>query len=50
MSWETLAAGQQLGAASGEPVAAVVVGKGIASLAAGGGDFFMVRRIEKASH
>ena len=34
MSWETLAAGQQLGAALGEPVAAAVVGKGIASLAA----------------
>jgi len=31
---ETLAAGQQLGAALGEPVAAAVVGKGIASLAA----------------
>ena len=27
MSWETLAAGQQLGAALGEPVEAAVVGK-----------------------
>lgn len=33
MSWETLAAGQQLGAALGEPVEAAVVGKGIGALA-----------------
>jgi electron transfer flavoprotein alpha subunit len=33
MSWETLAAGQQLGAALGEPVDAAVVGKGIGALA-----------------
>jgi len=33
MSWETLAAGQQLGAAMGEPVEAAVVGKGIGALA-----------------
>jgi electron transfer flavoprotein alpha subunit len=33
MSWETLAAGQQLGAAWGEPVEAAVVGKAIGSLA-----------------
>jgi electron transfer flavoprotein alpha subunit len=33
MSWETLAAGQQLGAALGEPVEAAVVGKGIGELA-----------------
>ena len=34
MSWETLAAGQQLAAALGQPVEAAVVGKGIAGLAA----------------
>jgi electron transfer flavoprotein alpha subunit len=34
VSWETLAAGQQLGAALGQPVEAAVVGKGVASLAA----------------
>jgi electron transfer flavoprotein alpha subunit len=33
MSWETLAAGQQLGAALGEPVEATVAGKGIGALA-----------------
>jgi electron transfer flavoprotein alpha subunit len=33
MSWETLSAGQQLGAALGQPVEAAVVGKGIATLA-----------------
>ena len=33
MSWETLAAGQQLGAANGQPVEAAVVGKGIGTLA-----------------
>ena len=33
MSWETLAAGQQLGAALGEPVEAAVVGKDIGALA-----------------
>jgi electron transfer flavoprotein alpha subunit len=33
MSWETLAAGQQLGAALGEPVDAAVVGKGVGTLA-----------------
>jgi len=33
MSWETLAAGQQLGAALGEPVEAAVAGKGIGALA-----------------
>jgi electron transfer flavoprotein alpha subunit len=33
MSWETLAAAQQLGAALGEPVEAAVVGKGIGELA-----------------
>ena len=33
MSWETLAAGQQLGAALGQPVEAAVVGKGIGALA-----------------
>jgi electron transfer flavoprotein alpha subunit len=33
MSWETLAAGQQLGAALDEPVEAAVVGKGIGALA-----------------
>ena len=33
MSWETLAAGQQFGAALGEPVEAAVVGKGIGALA-----------------
>jgi electron transfer flavoprotein alpha subunit len=33
MSWETLAAGQQLGAALGEPVEAAVVGKAIGALA-----------------
>ena len=33
MSWETLAAGQQLGAALDEPVEAAVVGKGIGTLA-----------------
>jgi electron transfer flavoprotein alpha subunit len=33
MSWETLAAGQQLGAALGEPVEAAVVGEGISALA-----------------
>ena len=33
MSWETLAAAQQLGAALGEPVEAAVVGKGIGTLA-----------------
>jgi electron transfer flavoprotein alpha subunit len=33
MSWETLAAGQQLGAALGEPVEAAVVGNGIDTLA-----------------
>ncbi len=36
MSWETLAAGQQLAAALGQPVEAAVVGKGIAGLAAEG--------------
>lgn len=34
MSWETLAGGQQLGQALGEPVAAVVLGQDIAGLAA----------------
>jgi len=34
MSWETLAAGQQLAAALGQPVEAAVVGKGITGLAA----------------
>ena len=34
MSWETLAAGQQLGAALGLPVEAAVAGKGIGALAA----------------
>jgi electron transfer flavoprotein alpha subunit len=34
MSWETLAAGQQLGAALGQRVEAAVVGKGVAGLAA----------------
>ena len=34
MSWETLAAAQQLGASLGQPVEAAVVGKGIAALAA----------------
>jgi electron transfer flavoprotein alpha subunit len=33
MSWETMAAGQQLGAALGEPVEAAVVGKGMVGLA-----------------
>jgi electron transfer flavoprotein alpha subunit len=33
ISWETLAAGQQLGAALGEPVEAAVAGKGIGALA-----------------
>jgi len=33
MSWETLAAGQQLGAALGEPVEAGVVGAGVGALA-----------------
>jgi len=33
MSWETLAAGQQLGAALGESVDAAVVGKGVGTLA-----------------
>jgi electron transfer flavoprotein alpha subunit len=33
MSWETLAAGQQLSAALGEPLEAAVVGKGIGALA-----------------
>jgi electron transfer flavoprotein alpha subunit len=33
MSWETLAAAQQLGAALGEPVDAAVVGKGVGPLA-----------------
>ena len=33
MSWETLAAGQQLGATLGEPVEAAVMGKGIGALA-----------------
>lgn len=33
MSWETLAAGQQLSAALGEPLEAAVVGKGISALA-----------------
>ena len=33
MSWETLAAAQQLGAALGEPVEAAVAGKGIGALA-----------------
>jgi len=33
MSWETLAAGQQLGAALGQPVEAAVAGKGIGTLA-----------------
>jgi electron transfer flavoprotein alpha subunit len=33
MSWETLAAGQQLGAALGEPVEAAVAGKAIGALA-----------------
>jgi electron transfer flavoprotein alpha subunit len=33
MSWETLAAGQQLGAALGEPVESAVVGKAIGALA-----------------
>jgi electron transfer flavoprotein alpha subunit len=33
MSWETLAAGQQLGAALDEPVDAAVVGKGVGALA-----------------
>ena len=33
MSWETLAAGQQLAAALGQPVEAAVVGQGIAALA-----------------
>jgi electron transfer flavoprotein alpha subunit len=35
MSWETLAAGQQLGVALGEPVEAAVVGKAIGALASG---------------
>jgi electron transfer flavoprotein alpha subunit len=34
MSWETLAAGQQLAAALGEPVEAAVLGKSVAALAA----------------
>jgi electron transfer flavoprotein alpha subunit len=34
MSWETLAAGQQLGAALGQPVEAAVAGKGMVALAA----------------
>ena len=34
MSWETLAGGQQLGAALGQPVAAAVLGHGIGALAA----------------
>ncbi len=34
MSWETLAGGQALGQSRGEPVAAVVLGSGIGSLAA----------------
>jgi electron transfer flavoprotein alpha subunit len=34
MSWETLAAGQQLAASFGQPVEAAVVGKGIGALAA----------------
>ncbi len=34
MSWETLAGGQQLGKAMGEPVAAAVLGEGIGALAA----------------
>jgi electron transfer flavoprotein alpha subunit len=34
MSWETLAAGQQLGAALAQPVEAAVLGKGIGTLAA----------------
>ena len=34
MSWETLAAGQQLAAALGEPLEAAVAGKGIGALAA----------------
>lgn len=34
MSWETLAAGQQLAAALGQPVEAALVGKGIGALAA----------------
>ena len=34
MSWETLAAARQLGAALGQPVEAAVVGKGISGLAA----------------
>jgi len=34
MSWETLAAGQQLGAALGQPVEAAVAGHGVAVLAA----------------
>ena len=33
MSWETLAAGQQLGAALGQPVEAAMVGKSIGRLA-----------------
>jgi electron transfer flavoprotein alpha subunit len=33
MSWETIAAGQELGAALGKPVSAAVVGSGIGSLA-----------------
>jgi electron transfer flavoprotein alpha subunit len=34
MSWETLAAGQQFGAALGQPVEAAIVGQGVGSLAA----------------
>jgi electron transfer flavoprotein alpha subunit len=34
MSWETLAAGQQIGAALGQPVEAAVAGKGVGALAA----------------
>src|SRR5712691_3973232 len=34
MSWETLAAGQQIGAALGVPVQAAVAGHGISALAA----------------
>jgi electron transfer flavoprotein alpha subunit len=37
MSWETLAAGQQLGAALGQPVEAAVVGKVVGALAAEAG-------------
>ncbi|HLX41968.1 MAG TPA: hypothetical protein VKR43_00970, partial [Bryobacteraceae bacterium] len=34
MSWETLAAGQQFGAALGQPVEAAIVGQEVAELAA----------------